>query len=280
MDKKRILIVTQELSPYVLENTIADLVNGLAVGGYKKGMDIRILMPRYGSINERRHRLHEVVRLSGINIIIEDDDYPLIIKVASLPSARLQVYFLDNEDFFSRKSNFTKEDGTLFDDSAERIVFFCRGVLETVRKFGWPPDVVHCHGWMTSLIPAFIRTAYKKDPIFENSQLVYSLYNDGFDGVLPENLLVKAKINRVKVEDLEPFGEATFLDLQKGAMNYSDALIIGTENLSEELSGAIDAVDKPKLAYPGEEFLDSYIEFYNSLIEEEEAEEEATVETK
>ena len=266
MDKKRILIVTQELSPYIIEEAAADLVNALAVGGYKKGLDIRILMPRYGSINERRHRLHEVVRLSGINIIIEDDDYPLIIKVASLPGARLQVYFLDNEDFYSRKNNYVDDDGKMFEDSAERMVFFCRGVLETVRKFGWPPDIVHCHGWMTSLIPAFIRTAYKKDPIFENSQLVYSLYNDGFEGVLPENLRVKAKINRVKAEDLEPFGETTFLDLQNGAMHYSDAFIIGSENLPETLAESIDAIDKPKLAYSGEEFLDSYLEFYNSLI--------------
>jgi len=270
MDKKRILVVTQDLDPYIEDSVAAKLINDLAVGSYKKGVDIRILMPRFGTINERRHRLHEVVRLSGINIIIEDDDYPLLIKVASLPNARLQVYFLDNEDFFSRKSTFTDKEGKLYDDNAERMVFFCRGVLETVRKFGWAPDIVHCHGWMTSLVPMFMRTAYKKDPIFENSKLVYSIYDKSFEGSLPNELLKKAQINRVVAEDLTVYGDATYSDLEAGAISYSDALVKAVPGIKEDVEKMMDESDKPLLQDLDEEtFVDQYLAFYDSLLEKE-----------
>jgi len=152
MNRKRILIITQEMKPYLVLSEMARITNHLPVHLLNQGMEIRVLMPRFGSINERRHRLHEVVRLSGMNIIIDDDDFPLIIKVASLPGARLQVYFLDNEDFFKRKYDFTDEHQKFYDDNAERMIFFCKGALETVKKWGWPPDIIHCHGWMTSLV--------------------------------------------------------------------------------------------------------------------------------
>ena len=156
MNKKRILIITQEMKPYLILSEIAKIANSLPVKLQEQGMEIRVLMPKFGSINERRHRLHEVVRLSGINIIIDNDDFPLIIKVASLPGARLQVYFLDNEDFFRRKNVFADDDNKFYEDNAERMIFFCKGAIETIKKFGWPPDVIHCHGWMTSLIPLYI----------------------------------------------------------------------------------------------------------------------------
>lgn len=185
--KKRVLFLTQEMSPYTDLSEISEILKKLPLYTQDNGMEIRVLMPRFGSINERRHRLHEVVRLSGMNIIINDDDYPLIIKVASLPGARLQVYFLDNEEFFKRKFMFEDQAGKLYDDNQDRMVFFCKGAVETVRKFGWSPDVVHCHGWMTSLVPFYLRTAYKDDPLFKKSKIIYSVYNESLESNFNKN---------------------------------------------------------------------------------------------
>jgi starch synthase len=172
--KKRILFIANEMSPYLEVTSFAETVNKLAVLSNDNNMEVRCIMPRFGTINERRHRLHEVVRLSGINVSIDNDDYPLVIKVASLPNARLQVYFLDNEDFFKRKQVFADEAGKFFEDNGLRSVLFCKGALETVKKFGWPPDIIHCSGWMTGLIPMFIRSAYKKEPVFSHSKIVFT----------------------------------------------------------------------------------------------------------
>ena len=173
MSKKKVLFVTQEMKPYTILSEISEIARRLPQHVQENGMEIRILMPRYGTINERRHRLHEVVRLSGMNIIVDDDDYPLIIKVASLQEARMQVYFLDNEDFFKRKQIFENKDGQPFEDNADRMVFFCKGVMETVKKFGWPPDIIHCHGWMTSLVPLYLKKAYKNEPLFQNTKILF-----------------------------------------------------------------------------------------------------------
>jgi len=178
MSKKRVLFVTQEMNPYTELSVISELVRSLPQKVQSGGMEVRVLMPKYGTINERRHRLHEVVRLSGMNIIVDDEDYPLIIKVASLPGARMQVYFLDNEEFFKRKFIFNDEDGKPFEDNQERMVFFCKGVLETVKKFGWPPDIIHCHGSLTSFIPTYLKTVYKDEAIFSESKCVYTAYNE------------------------------------------------------------------------------------------------------
>ncbi len=166
--KKRVLIIANELSPYTEFTDFAQILNKLAIKTFDSGLEILVIMPRFGVINERRHRLHEVVRLSGINVSVGGDDYPLVIKVASLPNARLQVYFLENEDFFKRKYIFHDEKEKWFDDNGLRTVLFCKGALETVKKFGWPPDIIHCSGWITGLIPMFIKTAYKKEPVFSN----------------------------------------------------------------------------------------------------------------
>ena len=178
MSKTKVLIVTQEMNPYTVGSEIAEIARRLPQHIQEQGMEIRILMPKYGTINERRHRLHEVVRLSGMNIIVDDDDFPLIIKVASVQGARMQVYFLDNEDFFKRKAIFKDADEKAFEDNPDRMIFFCKGVVETVKKFGWAPDIVHCHGWMTSLIPLYLKTAYKSEPLFEDAKVVTSIYNN------------------------------------------------------------------------------------------------------
>jgi starch synthase len=269
MSKKKVLIVTQEMQPYTALTEVSEIARQLPQYIQENGMEIRVLMPRFGTINERRHRLHEVVRLSGMNIIVDDDDYPLIIKVASLPEARMQVYFLDNEDFFQRKAIFRNEEEEPFDDNVDRMVFFCKGVIETVKKFGWPPDIVHCHGWMTSLIPLYIKNAYKTEPLFQNSKVIYSIYKDALGKSLSDSFLAKATINDLTTEDLNAYQNGSGVSLHKGAIEYADALIIGSEEMSESVKKALEKTDKPVLGYQGEDYLSAYLEFYNSLLAEE-----------
>lgn len=271
MSKKKVLIVTQEMSPYTDSSTIAEITRHLPQYIQENGMEIRVLMPRFGVINERRHRLHEVVRLSGMNIIVDDDDYPLIIKVASLQEARMQVYFLDNEDFFKRKSIFEDEAGQPFDDNADRMVFFCKGVIETVKKFGWPPDIVHCHGWMTSLIPLYLKTAYKNEPLFQQAKVVYSLYNEQEEKNLSESFVSKASINNLTPEDLSSYQNGSGIALYKGAISFADAVVVGEENISNDARAMLTTADKPVLTASGQsdETLGTYLEFYNNLLTEE-----------
>lgn len=266
--KKKILLISQEMEPYTGLSEIAELAYRLPLFLNDNKCEIRILMPRFGTINERRHRLHEVVRLSGMNIIVNDDDYPLIIKVASLPNSRIQVYFLDNDEFFKRKSVFEDSDGQSFDDNIDRAVFFCKGAIETVRKFGWAPDIIHCHGWMTSLIPLYIRTAYKNDPIFQSSKIVYSLYDTLQQEFTFEEFGPKATINNLEEEDMMDYRTDDLADLQKGAIIYSDAVIRGSETMNETLEAQLVLSEKPVLDYMNAETgLPPIFEFYNSLLE-------------
>ncbi len=274
MSKKRVLFVTQEMNPYTNLTEVSKIVKKLPQFTQESGMEIRVLMPRFGTINERRHRLHEVVRLSGMNIIVDDDDYPLIIKVASLPGARLQVYFLDNEEFFRRKYIFEDKDGKPFDDNQDRMVFFCKGVIETVKKFGWPPDIIHCHGWMTSLVPFYLKTVYKDEPLFKDSKIVYSVYNNSLESTFDNRFVEKASINNLEPEDLKPFlnGEDT-VKLHSGALSNVDAIIKGSESYDDALAKDIEASGKPTLDFQDEEsYLKAYVEFYKELLGEEEAE--------
>ena len=264
--KKKILLISQEMEPYTGLSEIAELAYRLPLFLNDNKCEIRILMPRFGTINERRHRLHEVVRLSGMNIIVNDDDYPLIIKVASLPNSRIQVYFLDNDEFFKRKSVFEDSEGRAFDDNIDRAVFFCKGAIETVRKFGWAPDIIHCHGWMTSLIPLYIRTAYKNDPIFQSSKIVYSLYDTLQQELTFENFAPKASINNLEAEDLLDYQTADMMDLHKGAIIYADAVIRGSETMNDSTEATLVLSEKPVLDYTNAEIgLAPIFEFYNSL---------------
>ncbi|MEM1215941.1 MAG: glycogen/starch synthase [Bacteroidota bacterium] len=270
MSKKKVLIVTQEMEPYTALTQVSETVRQLAPHVQEKGMEIRVLMPRFGTINERRHRLHEVVRLSGMNIIVDDDDYPLIIKVASLPEARMQVYFLDNEDFFKRKFIFDDEDEQPFADNEDRMVFFCKGVLETVKKFGWPPDIIHCHGWMTSLIPLYLKTAYKNEPLFEQAKIVYSAYESkDYAASFSDDFVQKASINNLTEEDLHHYSKSTEASLDLGVVEYVDAIIRGGENLAAPLDEFLANTDKPVMDYEAENHRGKVIEFYQSLLTEE-----------
>jgi starch synthase len=270
MSKKKVLIVTQEMDPYTDLSEMSEIARKLPQYAQDNGLEVRVLMPRFGTINERRHRLHEVVRLSGMNIIVDDDDYPLIIKVASLPGARMQVYFLDNEDFFKRKSIFEDENGEMHDDNADRMVFFCKGVLETVKKFGWAPDIVHCHGWMTSLIPLFLKTAYKNEPLFRNSKVIYSLYQDVAEHALSDDFLSKASINNLEESQLAPYRKGDQIALDAGAMAFSDALIKGSDSIPEAVSKELAQTEKPIMEFQsGEEYYNAILEFYQALLQEE-----------
>ena len=271
MEKKRLLIITQELDPYTEGTEVSNLVGKLPKFLQDQGYELRILMPRYGVVNERRHRLHEVVRLSGMNIIIDDDDYPLIIKVASLPNSRLQVYFLDNEDFFKRKMLFDDADGNAFDDNADRAAFFCKGAIETVKKFGWAPDIVLCEGWLTSLIPVYLRAAYRTEPLFANSHIVYSLYPGPHEKVDAEHFFQKAAINNLSKNDLAAYadGEQT-VSMHKGACAFADGIVIGSETVDMNVEYLSVTQDKPIARWQGEDaWQQSHLELFRNLLEAE-----------
>ena len=267
--KKRILFIAQEMSPYLELSDYAAMVNKMAIKSNEANLGVRVIMPRFGNINERRHRLHEVVRLSGINIVIDGDDYPLIIKVASLPNARLQVYFLDNEDYFKRKAVFADDDGKFYDDNGARAVFFCKGALETVKKFGWPPDIIHCSGWMTALIPLYLKTAYKKEPVFAHSKTVFSMEPNSFKEKLGTTFLKKAAIsNQIKEKDLELYKDGTNTALNKGAGKYADAVVLAGEKADKKLVDELKA-EKGKIILPykkDNEDLADYLQLYQQLL--------------
>lgn len=268
MAKKRVLIVTQEMTPYLNGTEMSEVANALPMHLADQGNELRVLMPRYGVINERRHRLHEVVRLSGMNIILNDDDYPLIIKVASLPGARMQVYFLDNEDLFKRKFVFHDEENKFFDDNAERMVFFCRAVLETVKKFQWPPDVIHCHGWMTSMIPMFLKTAYAQEPVFQNAKVVYSAYKSTFEEKLSQKIILDKAVmgSTVTKDTINDFKDFTNAGVNKGAAKYADGIVIGSKDLDKDVVKFIKGLKAPVLDYiTGEGALAKYAEFYETI---------------
>jgi starch synthase len=233
----------------------------------QQGGQIRIFMPRYGNINERRHQLHEVIRLSGINLVINDLDMPLIIKVASIPKERIQVYFIDNDEYFKRKATLTDEDGKLFSDNDERAIFFAKGVIETVKKLNWAPDIIHVHGWLASLLPLYLKEYYKDEPLFSESKVVTSIYNQSFNGTLNKDLVNKIKFDNVDEEAIKPLEEPTFNNLMKVAIDYSDALIIGSESIPDELDTYLKASDKPILEHKSkDEFGEAYTTFFNNTV--------------
>jgi starch synthase len=265
--KKRILFIANEMSPYLEMTEFAEIVNRLAVKSNESGMEVRCIMPRFGIINERRHRLHEVVRLSGINVSIDGDDYPLVIKVASLPNARLQIYFLDNEDLFKRKTLFHDEHEKWFGDNALRTVLFCKGALETVKKFGWPPDIIHCSGWMTGLIPMYIKTAYKKEPVFSNCKIIYTIGQNTFKEKIGHDFLKLALINsNIKEKDIEPFKDANNIAMFKGGATFADAITFGADKVDKKLIEEFSKVrGKKVLKYNAESDLSDYLQLYADL---------------
>jgi starch synthase len=255
------------MEPYLPASEIATLVRQLSQSIQDKGHEIRTFMPRFGCINERRNQLHEVIRLSGMNLIIDDTDPPLIIKVATLPSARTQIYFIDNEDYFQRRAILHDESGKLFEDNDERSVFFARGVLETVKKLRWSPDIVHCHGWFTCLLAIFLKKAYKDDPLFSSSKIVLSLYDEQFTEPLNHNAKQKLLMEGIKAKDVEVLSEPIYENFMKLAIQYSDGLILGSKVVNQSLISYAKGLKKPILAYQGEEYISAYNMFYDKIID-------------
>jgi starch synthase len=265
--KKRILFIANEISPYLELTDFAEIINKLAVLSNDNNFEVRCIMPKFGVINERRHRLHEVVRLSGINVTIDDEDYPLMIKVASLPNARLQVYFLDNEDFFKRKSIFTDEKEVWFDDNGLRTVLFCKGALETVKKFGWPPDLIHCSGWMTGLIPMFIKSAYKKEPVFSNSKVIFTIGSKTFSDKMGSDFAKLVTINdNITKKELEPLKDNNNTAMFRIGAHFADAITFGSDDVEKKLVEEFSKVKGKKvLAFDPESDLTDYLQLYTDL---------------
>jgi starch synthase len=266
MKDKRILFVSSEVVPYLPETELSSTAFNVAKNAHSKGVQTRIFMPRFGVINERRHQLHEVIRLSGMNLVVNDMDMPLIIKVASIPKERMQVYFIDNEEYFKRKAVFSDEDDNLFSDNDERAIFFAKGVVETVKKLNWAPDIIHVHGWMASLLPLYLKEFYKEEPLFTESKIVTSLYNNTFDGNLDEALVDKIKFDNISDAKAATIKTPNFTNILKSAIENSDAIIHGSETISDELSSFLEEKDMPVLAYQSENLKETYLNFYADLI--------------
>jgi starch synthase len=267
MKDKRILYVSSEVIPYLPETEVSSMSFEAPRMVNKQGGQIRIFMPRYGNINERRHQLHEVIRLSGINLVVNDLDMPLIIKVASIPKERIQVYFIDNEDYFKTKATLTDEAGKLFEDNDERAIFFAKGVIETVKKLNWAPDIIHVHGWLASLLPLYLKEYYKDEPLFKDSKVVTSVYAQSFEGTLNKALKDKVKFDEIDDGHLKNLKLPDYVSLMKTAIDFSDGLIIGSQTIPEELNNYIDKIQKPVLEYQfPEAFAEAYTEFYSTQI--------------
>lgn len=267
MEDKRILYVSSELVPYLAENEVSLMSYEVPKMVNDQGGQIRIFMPRYGNINERRHQLHEVIRLSGMNLVVNDMDMPLIIKVASIPKERIQVYFIDNDEYFKRKATFTDEDGSLYPDNDERAIFFAKGVVETVKKLNWVPDVIHVHGWLASLLPIYMKHYYKNEALFADTKIITSVYSQGFDGTLDSGMLGKVLFDNVPEADVKVLSEPTYNSIMKAAMAHSDGIIIASENVDEELVKFAEAGGKPFLPYtPKDNFAEAYTKFYKNQV--------------
>jgi starch synthase len=267
MKDKRILYVSSEVVPYLAENEVSLMSYDVPKMVNDQGGQIRIFMPRYGNINERRHQLHEVIRLSGMNLVVNDLDMPLIIKVASIPKERIQVYFIDNDEYFKRKATFADEDGVLYPDNDERAIFFAKGVVETVKKLNWVPDIIHVHGWMAAMLPIYMKHFYKNEALFSDTKIVTSVYGQSFDGSLDVEMINKIKLDGVPTESVLDLSVPDYEGIMKASIAHSDGVIIASNQISSSLTNFIESSGKPFLPYvPKDAFAESYTDFYNNAI--------------
>ena len=268
MSKARILYISQHIVPFLPATQMSSVSRNLPQGAHEKGREIRVFTPRFGKINERRHQLHEVIRLSGMNLLVDDTDHPLVIKVASIPTARMQVYFIDNDEYFKRKAVLHQANGSLFEDNDERAIFFVRGVLETVKKLGWAPDIIHCNGWMTNILPVYLKQLFHQDPYFAQSKVVCSIYDEGFEGSLDSRMAEKMVQDGIAPESVACIQDPTFDALNELAIQHADGVIVGSEDLSEETLEAIKNTGVPQLSYHGEEgYVGDINNYYDTILE-------------
>ena len=263
----KVLFITQEITPYVSESEMSLVGRNLPQAIQEKGREIRTFMPKWGNINERRNQLHEVIRLSGMNLIIDDTDHPLIIKVASIQSARMQVYFIDNDDYFQNRLQVVDENGVEYEDNDARAIFYARGVLETVKKLRWCPDVIHCHGWLTALAPLYIKKAYKDEPSFRDAKVVFSLYDNDFKEPFHPDFASKLLLKGISKKDVADLKEPVdYTALCKLAVDYSDGVIQQSEHVNEEVIAYARQIGKPVLGYQSPEiFADACNDFYDQV---------------
>jgi starch synthase len=267
MSKPRILFVSHEILPFSPESHIAQTCRQMPQAVHERGKETRIFMPRFGKINERRHQLHEVIRLSGMNLIVDDTDHPLIIKVASIPQIRLQVYFIDNEEYFHRKSFFHDDNEQLFEDNDMRMIFFTKGVLETVKKLGWAPDIIHCHGWFSSLMPLYVKKLYAQDPHFADSKIVVSAYDKEFEGTLSKDMHKKVAFDGFEGGDIEFLKKATHAQLMKNAMKFADGIILGDGMVADEVKKFAEELEVPVMHQNDEtDYLSATDEFFDVVL--------------
>ena len=267
MKDKRILYVSSEVVPYLAENEVSLMSYDVPKMINDQGGQIRIFMPRYGNINERRHQLHEVIRLSGMNLVVNDLDMPLIIKVASIPKERIQVYFIDNDEYFKRKATFADEDGVMYPDNDERAIFFAKGVVETVKKLNWVPDIIHVHGWLASMLPVYMKHYYKNEALFSETKIVTSVYSESFSETLDVEMINKVKFDGVPHEAIADLEVPNYENILKTAVLNSDAVIVASDNLSPSLTKFIESSNKPFLPFtPKDGFAEAYTNFYTNQV--------------
>jgi len=267
MSSKKILYVCQEIMPYLPESHMSTISRNLPQAIQERGFEIRTFMPRYGCINERRNQLHEVIRLSGMNLIIDDNDHQLIIKVASIPSARVQIYFIDNEEYFQRKAILKDDDENFFPDNDERAIFFARGVVETVKKLRWSPDVVHVHGWFAGFIAMYMKAVFAEDPLFAGVKVVVSVYNNSFPGTLDIHVAEKLRAEGVKDDALKHLENPTYENVMKFIASYSDGVVFAEEGIDPNVRKFFESSGLPLLESTSEEnYADGYAEFYNQIL--------------
>ena len=267
MKDKRILYVSSEVVPYLAENEVSLMSYDVPKMVNDQGGQIRIFMPRYGNINERRHQLHEVIRLSGMNLVVNDLDMPLIIKVASIPKERIQVYFIDNDEYFKRKATFADEDGVMYPDNDERAIFFAKGVVETVKKLNWVPDIIHVHGWMAAMLPIYMKHYYKNEALFSETKIVTSVYSQSFEGTLDAEMINKIQLDGVPLDAIANLKSPDYESIIKATIDHSDAVIIASDSLSSSLTKYIESSGKPFLPFvPKDAFAEAYSNFYNNEV--------------
>ena len=268
---KKVLFINQEINPYVAESRMSVMGRELPQKMQEASFEIRTFMPKWGIINERRGQLHEVIRLSGMNLIIDDTDHPLIIKVASIPTTRQQIYFIDNDDYFSNRQMGADENGKEYEDNGERAIFYARGVLETVKKLRWQPDVIVCQGWMGAIVPLYIKTAYAEEPSFANSKVIVSLYDNPLKGSLGDNFKQCVDFRDAKAELLDTYkSDFDYDELAKLAIDYCDGVVEGELGINPAILEYAKEKNKPLLAFTGDDFSEPYKDFINQVCPDEE----------
>ena len=273
-EPKRVLFISQEIFPYLDQETPIRKMNRiLPQACQEKGIETRTFMPKFGEINERRNQLHEVIRLSGNNIVINDTDHPVLLKVASIQSARIQIYFIDNDDYFHRRRGITDAEGNEYEDN-ERTIFFCRGSLDTVQKLRWTPNVVVCSGWMSALAPLYLRKGYAGAPFFADAKTVVALDGHSFVTPFPASFADKLRIRGVETADVEQLAgkEVTYVDLLKLAIDYADAITVLSDDVAPELIEYAQSKGLPILPYQPENKAE-HVEFFRQLMSSDAAEE-------